>query len=52
MIYKNTVKKENAQEIVRVEIAKKFLKVLEYAGVFKRDSKGKENFRRFIKEII
>lgn len=52
MIYKNTVKKENAQEIVRVEIAKKFLKVLEYAGVFKRDEKGKENFRRFIKEII
>jgi len=50
--YKNTVKKEDAQEIVKIETAKKFLKVLEYAGVFKRDSKGKENFRRFIKEII
>lgn len=52
MIYKSKVKKDNAQEIVKIETAKKFLKVLEYAGVFKRDSKGKENFRRFIKEII
>lgn len=51
-IYKNTVKKDNIEEIVKVETAKKFLKVLEYAGVFKRDEKGKENFRRFIKEII
>lgn len=52
MIYKSKVKKDNAQEIVKIETAKKFLKVLEYAGVFKRDEKGKENFRRFIKEII
>jgi UDPglucose--hexose-1-phosphate uridylyltransferase len=52
MIYKSKVKKDNVEEIVKIETAKKFLKVLEYAGVFKRDEKGKENFRRFIKEII
>lgn len=52
IIYESKVKKDNVEEIVKIETAKKFLKVLEYAGVFKRDKKGKENFRRFIKEII
>ena len=51
-IYKDTVNKNNVEEIVKAETAKKFLKVLEYAGVFKRDVKGKKAFKKFINKIL
>lgn len=41
----------NAAEILRQEIGKVFLEVLEDAGVFKRDENGSAAFRRFIAAI-
>ena len=38
---------ENAQEILKKEIGIVFSKVLEHAGVFKRDEQGKAAFMRF-----
>jgi UDPglucose--hexose-1-phosphate uridylyltransferase len=40
-----------AAEIVRVEVGKKFLRVLEDAGVFKRDEAGRAAFRHFVEQI-
>ncbi|MBQ6030744.1 MAG: UDP-glucose--hexose-1-phosphate uridylyltransferase [Oscillospiraceae bacterium] len=39
---------ENAEEILRREVGVVFAKVLEHAGVYKRDEAGKAAFRRFI----
>lgn len=39
---------ENAEDILQTEIGKVFEKVLEHAGVYKHDEKGKEGFERFI----
>ncbi len=39
--------KENADDILKDEIGKVFMQVLEDAGVFKRTEKGKEAFLRF-----
>ncbi|MFV0344510.1 MAG: UDP-glucose--hexose-1-phosphate uridylyltransferase [Anaerocolumna sp.] len=44
----NTITKENIDSIVKDEIGQVFSKVLEHAGVFKRDDKGQEFFERFI----
>lgn len=44
---KYTFTKENADGILREEIGRVFAKVLEHAGVYKRDEKGKEAFERF-----
>ncbi len=41
--------KENIHSIVQAEISKVFVKVLECAGVYKRDEEGQEAFDRFIK---
>ena len=41
------ITKENVDDILQKEIGKVFAKVLEHAGVFKRDQKGREYFRRF-----
>ena len=41
--------KGNVDEIVKVEVGKVFSKVLEDAGVYKRDEEGLEGFRRFLK---
>lgn len=46
-----TFTKENVDKIVKDEVGKVFLKCLEHAGVYKRDEKGKEAFRRFISSI-
>ncbi|MBR2893758.1 MAG: UDP-glucose--hexose-1-phosphate uridylyltransferase [Clostridia bacterium] len=46
-----TFTKENADEIVKAEAGKVFLKCLEHAGVYKRDEKGMAAFRRFIAAI-
>ena len=37
--------------IVQDEISKVFVKVLECAGVYKRDEKGQEAFDRFVKTL-
>lgn len=43
--------KENCADIIRAETGKVFSEVLEHAGVFKRDEKGKEAFARFIESV-
>jgi UDPglucose--hexose-1-phosphate uridylyltransferase len=43
--------KENVGEILKVEVGKVFSRVLEDAGVYKRDENGKEGFRRFVEVI-
>ncbi len=39
---------ENIEEIIKTEIGKVFAKVLEHAGVYKRDENGKAAFLKFI----
>ncbi len=46
-----TFTKDNADAIVKDEAGKVFLKCLEHAGVYKRDEKGKQGFRRFIGQL-
>ena len=43
--------RENADEILRKEIGKVFAKVLEHAGVYKRDEKGQAAFERFVEYV-
>ncbi len=45
------VTKDNIQSILQDEIGIVFMKVLEHAGVFKRDAFGKEAFLRFIRTL-
>lgn len=45
------IEKENIHSIVQAEISKVFVKVLECAGVYKRDEEGQEAFDRFIKTL-
>lgn len=49
--YEGKIKKENVDEILKAEIGKVFVKVLEDAGVFKRDKKGREYFMKFIESV-
>lgn len=42
---------ENVEGVIRSEVAKKFSKVLEDAGVYKRDEQGQKAFQRFIKTL-
>jgi len=42
---------ENVNDIIQTEIGKVFSKVLEHAGVYKRDPQGNEAFMRFINYI-
>ena len=46
-----TITADNVDEIIRAEVGKVFAKVLEHAGVYKRDEKGKAGFLRFIGEV-
>ena len=50
-IYEKThnITKDNIDEIIRLEIGKVFVQVLECAGVYKIDDNGREAFVRFIK---
>jgi UDPglucose--hexose-1-phosphate uridylyltransferase len=41
----------NAEQIVKEEVGLKFSKVLEHAGVFKRDEKGMSAFERFVNTL-
>ena len=45
------IEKENIHSIVQAEISKVFVKVLECAGVYKRDEEGQEAFDRFINTL-
>ena len=42
---------DNVDEIIQSEVGKVFAKVLEHAGVYKRDENGKSAFLRFIDEV-
>ncbi|MEH7093745.1 UDP-glucose--hexose-1-phosphate uridylyltransferase [Neobacillus vireti] len=46
--YGTSVDKTHVETLVREEAGKKFLRVLEDAGVFKRNKEGEAGFRRFI----
>jgi UDPglucose--hexose-1-phosphate uridylyltransferase len=47
----NLANESNIEALVRVEVGKKFLRVLEDAGVFKRNEDGAVGFRRFIQTL-
>lgn len=49
--YEGKINEENVDEILKAEIGKVFVKVLEDAGVFKRDNKGREYFMKFIESV-
>jgi len=42
---------DNIHDVLKSEVGKVFSKVLEHAGVFKRDAAGTEAFERFINQI-
>ncbi|WAA09272.1 UDP-glucose--hexose-1-phosphate uridylyltransferase [Fervidibacillus albus] len=46
-----TIDQHEVREIVEKEVGMKFLKVLSDAGVFKRDAKGRQAFRKFISYV-
>ncbi len=46
-----TITADNVDEIIRAEVGKVFSKVLEHAGVYKRDENGKAAFLRFIDKV-
>jgi UDPglucose--hexose-1-phosphate uridylyltransferase len=50
--YKNQLSRSHVNEIVQKEVGIKFLRVLEDAGVFKRDEKGQKAFKKFITESL
>ena len=47
-----TITAENAEKIVQDEVGKVFSKVLEHAGVYKRDEKGMAAFSKFVESVI
>ncbi|WP_363550540.1 UDP-glucose--hexose-1-phosphate uridylyltransferase [Caldifermentibacillus hisashii] len=49
--YDGEINEQNVKKIVKVEVGNKFLQVLMDAGVFKRDTKGKAAFQRFIETL-
>lgn len=48
--YEN-INKDNVTEILRLEIGKKFMTVLEHAGVYKKDIEGLKSFKKFIEVL-
>ena len=42
---------ENVREILREEVGKVFVTVLEHAGVYKRDENGMKAFDRFMAQL-
>ena len=46
-----TFTEENTEDIIKDEIGKTFVRVLEDAGVYKTDSKGREAFLRFVDAV-
>jgi UDPglucose--hexose-1-phosphate uridylyltransferase len=49
--YKEQVNQENVGEIIKKEVTAKFMRVLEDAGVFKRNEQGMAGFKRFIQHV-
>jgi UDPglucose--hexose-1-phosphate uridylyltransferase len=49
--YGSNLEATEAKDTLEREVGMKFMKVLEHAGVFKRDEAGKEGFREFLKSI-
>ena len=47
----DNINKDNIEDILQQEIGKVFCTVLEHAGVYKRDEKGRNAFRRFVHRI-
>ena len=47
----DSVTRENVDAILQQEIGKVFCRVLEDAGVYKCDEKGREAFRRFLEVL-
>lgn len=45
------INSDNVMDILHEEVGKVFVGVLEHAGVYKRDEKGKEAFDRFVAQI-
>ena len=45
---RHTVTRDNIDEIIRLEIGRVFSRVLEHAGVYKRDEAGRAGFLRFV----
>ena len=48
---KHSVNKDNIDKIIEDEIGLVFARVLEHAGVYKRDEKGKKAFIKFIESV-
>ena len=48
---KHNINKDNIDEIIENEIGLVFAKVLEHAGVYKRDESGKKAFLKFIESV-
>jgi UDPglucose--hexose-1-phosphate uridylyltransferase len=46
------ITKDNVHDILRHEVGQRFVTVLEHAGVFKRDKRGKDAFRRFLQHAV
>ena len=46
-----TFTSENVTEILRNEVGSIFARVLEHAGVFRRDSAGMDAFVRFVEQV-
>ena len=42
---------DNVMDVLKEEVGKVFVNVLEHAGVYKRDDKGFEAFDRFVNQI-
>lgn len=49
--YRDVVNVNNVTSIIQEEVGKKFLRVLEDAGVFKRNEQGQQAFMRFIDQL-
>lgn len=47
----NDVTSENVHDVIKAEVGKVFTKVLEHAGVYKRNEDGKQAFLRFIAHV-
>ncbi|MBR5506826.1 MAG: UDP-glucose--hexose-1-phosphate uridylyltransferase [Clostridia bacterium] len=47
----DSINEENVDEIIGNEVGKVFSKVLEHAGVYKRDEKGMEAFLKFLSQV-
>ena len=48
---KHSINKDNIDEIIENEIGLVFAKVLEHAGVYKRNEEGKKSFIKFIESV-